>query len=787
MIKNYIIIAFRNIRRNWSYAFLNVLGLTLGIASCLVIFLIVRNELTYDNFPKADRIYRVTLNAIDFNSDVSMAIAPAMRNDFPELEQVSQIFYRHDGLIKVNNNRFREKDYAFADERFLGIFNYQWIEGDPKTALSEPNAIVLTESLAKKYFGEKDAMGRIINLDNNINAKVTGVIKDVPGNTSLPFLFLVSFETIKKDMKNAMANFWWIGGGFYTYILLPPNYPVAKVQARIPEFLKKNWNKEAGKDVRLPLQPLKDIHFDQRYINNVVTPTSRNTYYALFGIALLIIVTACINFINLATAQAIKRAKEVGVRKVLGARRSQLIKQFMGETTVLILIALLLGISLAAFFLSNTEKWLNISLAPGQLLEPVVIAWIFTITLIVTLLAGLYPSFVQSAFQPVDTLKNKTGQVVRGFTLRKSLVVAQFAISQILIVGTLVVAHQMDFFENEDLGFNKDAVISMPIPNQAKAAVLKQELINNPGIKQVSLSTGAPSYNSNFTSFKAPQFGIVKDDVTEMKSVDENFIDMFGLKMLAGEKIRKVSVIDTIHNVIANETIIHKLGIIDPNKAIGLQIRINGDQPATIIGVVKDFQSESKHKARRACLIEFKPNDFFIASVRLQPKGLPKTIDQIGKTWQRLFPNDLFQYEFLDEHIASYYTQEQKVYTAFKMFSFIAIFIGCLGLYGLISFAASQRTKEIGIRKVLGAPIMSIIGLFSKEFLLLISIAFIIAAPVGYYAMHSWLQNYAYHINIGAGIFLIAIAASISIAAITISYQAIKAALVNPVKSLRSE
>src|SRR5260221_11779681 len=272
-----------------------------------------------------------------------------------------------------------------------------------------------------------------------------------------------------------------------------------------------------------------------------------------------------------------------------------------------------------------------------------------------------------------------------------------------------------------------------------------------------------------------------------MKSVDENFIDMFGLKMLAGEKIKKVTVVDTIHNVIANETLIHKLGIMDPNKAIGLKISINGNQPTTIIGVVKDFQSESKHKTRRACLLEYKPNDFYIASVRLQPKGMPKTISQIEKAWQTLFPNDLFQYEFLDEHIASYYTQEQKVYTAFKLFSFIAIFIGCLGLYGLISFAASQRTKEIGIRKVLGAPIMSIIGLFSKEFILLISVAFFIAAPIGYYAMHNWLQNYAYHINIGAGIFIIAIAASVCIAALTISYQAIKAALINPVKSLRSE
>jgi ABC-type antimicrobial peptide transport system permease subunit len=786
MIKSYVIIAFRSIRRNLSYAFLNVFGLTLGIAACLVIFLVVRNELSYDNFNKADRIYRVTLNALDFNSNVSMAVAPAMRTDFPEL-QVSQVMYRENPLIKVNNNRFIEKQYAFADEYFTGIFNYKWLSGDPKTALNEPNSIVLTETLAKKYFGNKDPMGEVINLENTFNTKVTGVIEDVPGNTSLPFKFLVSFETVKSRMKGNMSTFWAIGGGFFTYMLIPEHYSIKRIEQRIPAFLHKNWGKEVAKDVKLPLQPIKEVHFDQRYINNVVTPTSKNTYYALFGVALLIIITACINFINLATAQAIKRSKEVGVRKVLGATRSQLIKQFMGETTVLVLIALLLGVSVAALFLSQAGNWINITIDANQLKEPLVIGWIAGLTLIVILLAGLYPAFVLSAFQPVNSLKNNGGgHFARGFTLRKGLVVAQFAISQILIVGTLVVAHQMDFFENQDLGFNKDAVISIDIQDMKKGEVLRQDFANNPGIKAVSFSSGAPSYNNNFTSFSAPDFGIVKDDVTEVKFIDENYIDMFGLKMLAGNKFKKINANDTAQNFIANETMIHKIGIMSPNAAIGKHIRLNGSM-ATIIGVVQDFQSESKHKKRRACALEYRADNFFTASIKLQPAGMNNTIEKIGKSWSALFPDGLFQYQFLDEHIASFYTQEQKVYTAFKLFSGIAILIGCLGLYGLIAFAASQRTKEVGIRKVLGAPIMSIVALFSKEFILLISIAFFIAAPIGYYAMHSWLQNYAYHINIGAGIFVISIAASVIIAAITISYQAIKAALVNPVKSLRSE
>lgn len=783
MFKSYFTIAFRNIRRNWSYAFLNIFGLTLGIASCLILFLVVRNELTFDNYAKADRIYRVTWNAIDFNSNISLAVAPKMRAEFPEL-QVSQVMYNQEAMIKINNQRFKEKDFVIADEYLPQIFDFQWISGDPKTALSEPNTIVLTESIAKKYYGNTDPMGQVINVENQFNAKVTGVIRDLPPNRSVPIQILLSFETIRNQVKDNMNNIYDIGGGFFTFILVPENYSIQRIQARIPGFIHRNWDLNP-KEVRFPLQPLRDIHFDQRYINNVVTPTSKDTYYALFGVALLIIITACINFVNLATAQAIKRAKEVGVRKVLGANRGQLIGQFLGETTVLVLFSLVIGVLLASMFLSGSASWINTKLDPSQLADPTVVAYITGIAITVILIAGLYPAFVQSAFQPVDSLKDKGVKFVKGFTLRKGLVVAQFAISQILIVGTLIVARQMNFFENQDLGFNKDAVVSFYIPDHAKMDVLHQQLVSNPGVEQVTLSNGAPSYNNNFNAFTAPKFGIIKDDVTEVKFIDENYIGMFGLKMLAGQNVVKKRPQDTLQNIIVNETLIHKLGIIDPQKAIGQQINWNG--PATITGVVRDFQSESKHKLRRACILVYNNNRFFMASVKLRAGSMTKTIDQITKDWTALFPDNLFEYQFLDDHIASFYKQEQKEYIAFKFFSCIAIIIGCLGLYGLVMFAAAQRTKEVGIRKVLGAPLMSIIGLFSKEFVVLIVIAFVVAAPLGYWMMNNWLNNYAYHISIGPGIFLVAIAASFAIAAITIAYQTIKAARVNPVNSLRSE
>jgi len=783
MIRSYITIALRNIKRNWSYAFLNIFGLTLGIASCLVIFLIVRNELNYDNYKKADRIYRVTLNAIDFNSNVSLAIVPTIRVDFPELEQVTQVMYNNDVMVKVNNTRFRDKDFAFVDSSFPKIFDLKWIKGDPKTSLSEPNAIVLNETLAKKYFGDKDPMGQVINVENQLNVKVTGVIKDLPGNRSVPLQMLCSLETIKSRLN--LREFWNIGGGFFTFILLPPNYPISKVQSKIPAFLKKNWGLNP-KEVRLPLQPLNAIHFDQRYINNVITPTSKATYYGLFGVALLIIITACINFINLATAQAIKRSKEVGVRKVLGANRRQLIKQFLGETTIMVLFAVILGVFIAFLFLSNAAVWLNINIDAGQLSQPIVVLWIVCLTIAVILIAGLYPSFVQSAFQPVDSLKRQSAKSVHGFSLRKGLVVAQFAISQVLIVGTLIVARQMNYFENQDLGFNKEAIVSFYVPDMKKNAALQHYMANDPGVAQFTFSSGAPTYNNNFANLSAPQFGITKDDVTEVKFVDENFIDMFGLKMLAGQKITKRDPKDTTQSFVVNETLIQKMGITDPAKAIGQRINING-RPSTIIGVIRDFQSESKHKKRRACALQYQPDRFFMTSIKIQPSAINKTIQHLNRWWSTLYPDNLLNYKFLDDNIASFYTQEQKVYTAFQLFSSIAIIIGCLGLYGLIAFAASQRTKEIGIRKVLGAPIMNIIGLFSKEFILLITIAFIIAAPLGYYMMHNWLENYAYHISIGPDTFIVAVITSILIAAATIAYQTIKAATANPVKSLRSE
>ncbi|HEU4553685.1 MAG TPA: ABC transporter permease [Chitinophaga sp.] len=789
MFKSYLLIALRTMRRNFSYVFLNVFGLTISVASCLVIFLVVRNELGYDNFhAKANRTYRVTLHALDYNPSVSMGVVPALRNDFPELEHVSQVWYRERGLVNIGQQHLPAENFMFVDGEFTGIFDYHWLQGDPRTALAEPNTIVLTKSMARRFFGNKDPMGQVLNLDNHLDLKVTGLIDDVPANTSLPFGFLVSFESIRKDLEQhgVMREFYAIMGG-NAFIVLPEHYPVAKLQSRMKDFIKKNWGADIARGAELPLQPLRDIHFDQRYLSNPASPTtSRTTYWALAAVAIFIIITACINFINLATAQATRRAREVGVRKVLGANRPQLIRQFLGETAFLVGISLVLGLIVAYVFMPQAVTWLGIQLDHTKLFSPTVLGMVSGIGLVIILLAGLYPAFVQSAFKPALSLKGSTGSSLQGLTLRKGLVFVQFAASQVLIVGTLVVARQMDFFQNQDLGFDKDAVITLEIPEDAKRQVLEQQLINDPGVKAVSLSSSAPSFNNAFGPFSVPEAGITEDDVTEIKFIDDHYIDMFGLHMLAGEKIRKQFAGDTTRQLVINETLMHKMGIQRPEDAIGKSFLAGGDR-VYVTGVVADFQSESKHKKRRPCMLLYAPDRFFTASVKLQPHHMRETIARIDKLWSALFPNDLFGYEFIDDHIASLYKQEQKVYTAFRLFSMLAILIGCLGLYGLVAFSAVQRTREVGIRKVLGASVFNIVSLFAKEFVLLIGIAFLVAAPVAYYIMHTWLENFAYHVGINAPTFVAALLVSCVVAAVTIGYQSVKAAVANPLKNLKAE
>lgn len=782
MFKNYFKITIRTLMHNRSYAFINVMGLALGLASSILIFLVVRNELSYDRFhQKSNRTYRVTMNALDFNPSVSFAIAPAFENDFPEAEHVSQYFYRHGALVKVGDDMYDEKDFAFADNQFTSVFDFTWLHGNPETALKEPNAVVLTESMANKYFGKTDVLGKIFRLDNQYDLQVTGVIKDLPSNTHLIFNFLVSWETIRKNVIN--PHFYNISGG-YLYVTLPQQLSKESVANRLPAFIKKNWGEDIAKEAKLLLQPLTEIHFDKRYLNQVSMPRSKETIYGLAAVAVFIIVTACINFINIATTQSLKRIKEIGIRKTLGAFRNQLIFQGFIEVTLLVLLAVVFALVSVWNFLPSAQTLLNIRLEHAQLLSPDFISFVGMITFATILIAGLYPAIVQSAFQPIKALKSGVVRFGDRSYLRKGLVVTQFAITQLLLITTIVAGSQMDFFINQDIGFDKEAVVSFSTGNNRE--VLYQRLSAIPGVQEISYASAGPAYNANYAPFSAPESGVLKDDVTELKKVDENYMSMYKIELLAGEPVTKPNDSDTLFQVVVNETLIKRIGVFDPAEAIGKQIFI-GRTPTRIKGVVRDFQSESKHKQIRALIMFYDPSGFHQASVKLNPLQMRETLVAIEAVWKELNPEWLFTYEFLDEHIANFYKQEESMYNAFRIFSVIAIVIGCLGLYGFVSSMALQRTKEIGIRKVLGASVPGIISLFLGQFIWLIVIAFVVAAPLAWYGVNKWLQEFAYHIDVSPAIFGISILTTSVIAGITVCYQCIKAAIANPVNSLRAE
>jgi len=799
MLKNYFKTAFRNLRRNKSYAFINIAGLTVGLAACLLIFLVVQYETSFDTFHNnAQRICRVGTafhgpDGVRYSGGACFPAAKQLPLDYPQIEKIANIFMQGGNQITVmdeaNNptkKKFNEKGLFFIQPAFFEIFNFPFIAGNPQTALSEPNTTVLTQATAEKYFGDwHKAIGRTIKYTDHTICKVTGILKNIPVNTDFPIQVAISYKTNENDSSND-----WVStrSDLNTFVVLPPGITLAQFNNNLAAFTHKHKPADYAQNV-LFAQPLTDMHFNKEVGTYTGHIFSRQLITALSLISVFLLIIACINFINLATAQAVNRAKEVGVRKVLGSRKKDLIFQFLSETFIITSASVLLAILISAAVLPLLNKLLETSITLQA--TPQIILFIVAVLVSVTMLSGFYPAIVLSGFNPITALKSKlTSKSVGGISLRRGLVVLQFVIAQALIMGTLVIVSQMNYFKNAPMGFNKDAVINVNMPNDSisitKQQTLKTQLLQNPGVQNVSFSTFTISdnghWNSDFVYDNRPK---QTDFSAEFKWADADVFKTFNLQLVAGRQYRQT---DTVREFVVNETLVKRLGIKNPQDIINKKINFwSGSIVAPVVGVVKDFNGGSLAGAIKPVVMGSWNAVYSNMAVKIQPQQARQTLSAIEKTWTALYPDYVYEYQFLDDKIAGFYKQEDQLSQLYKIFAGIAIFISCLGLYGLISFMAVQRTKEVGIRKVLGATVGNIVYMFSKEFTILITIAFLIAAPLAYYFMHDWLTNFTFRVNIGAGIFVLTIAASVIIAWGTVGYRAIKAALANPVKSLRSE
>lgn len=807
MLKNYFKIAWRNLVKHKGYTIINIAGLSVGIAACLLIFLVVKYELGYDSFQKSySRIYRVvtdTKNADgseEQNPGIPCPAADALKTDFPQIEKIAAVNAASGSQITVlgdNPNAdpaaskkfIEDHGVIFTQPDYFSIFNATWLEGNAQS-LKDPGNIVLDKQTAEKYFGNwQQANGKFLKLDNTVLLKVSAVVENAALNSDFPIKLFIAYESLKQyaDKYGYSKEWGSLSSNHQVYVLLPANVNAAAVQSQMKGFVKKYYRQQSRR--AQILQPLSAMHFDYRYGTLGDHSTSKTILWTLALIGALIIIMASINFINLSTAQALGRGKEVGIRKVLGSSRAQLAAQVMGETFLLVLFSVILAGVLAKLAMPWLTHVANVP-ASISLINGSSIIFMAAILLLVTMLSGIYPALVVSGFTPALALKSKINAAsIGGISLRRVLVVTQFSISQVLIIGTIVAVSQMNFVRNADLGFNKEAILV--IPSYADSALLgrmkplKQELLKTPGVLNVSMSSDVPSSENNWASnFYFDNSGKDVDFPSFLKYGDEDYFTTYGLQFLAG---RAFSARDTMHELVVNETMMKKLHITDPQKMLGKTIRIGGGQWLPVVGVVKDFKTNSLREEIKPITISEKQPYYFTTGIKINTSNITQTTAQVQKLWQQTYPEYAYNSNFLDESIQRFYQQENQLSLLYKIFAGIAIFISCLGLYGLVSYMAVQKTKEVGIRKVLGASTANIVVMFSKEFTLLITIAFIIAVPVAWYAMNGWLQNFVYRIHMGIGVFVLAIAASLLIAWITVGYRAVKAALANPVTSLRSE
>jgi len=844
MFKNYLKIALRNLLRNKGYTFINVAGLAIGIACCLVIAVFVRGELEYDNYhEQGDLIFRLAMQVGLTSSGeehpsatTPLPWAPAMKRDYPEVQDFVRFLSASDTdypwEVRSGEKKFAEGHVLYADASVFNIFSWPLIQGDPKTALAEPNAIVVSQAMADKYFGAENPMGKSLTVNrkrrdqdgNMVPATtvftITGVMKNIPANSHFTGDFFIPIVNLNQELGGdartgeTLDRWFWRGRIAYTYLLLSNAKADAALIGKFPQMVEKY----VGDDTRSRgyyyepfFQPLEKIYLAGDFDGQLAPVGNVNRIYLFSVIAAFILVIACINFMNLSTARSVSRAREVGMRKVIGADRRQLIKQFLGESLVLSFLALLLGFALAEFILPKFYGYIGREFQPNDSTALTSLISLLAIGIFAGLFAGAYPAFVLSAFHPISVLRGSFKTTAKGAVLRKSLVVFQFAISVILIVATLTVFDQLQFMRSRELGFDKEQVLIIP-PTSAKALLphyeaFEQTLLQNPGIADVTFSSAIPS--GGFGGDLYAEKGAPADAAVSLAEywVENNFTGVLGLKLVAGRNFNMDVALDRgifgangwiqEIGVMVNEETVRRMGWASAEQALGKQIIRDPqakDFTCTIIGVIKDFHFESLRESIKPVVIgRLEPKYIGLMSasayiaVKIRPHETRAAIAAIRKEYDKFAADVPFAYSFLDEDFNKLYDSEEKMSEVFGYVSFLAIFVACLGLFGLAAFAAEQRTKEIGIRKALGATVSNVMMLLSKDFVKLVLVANLLAWPIAYFAMNKWLQDFAYRGGFEWWIFALAGGLALLIAFVTVSTQAIKAALANPVESLRYE
>ena len=793
MIKNYLKIAFRNLWRHKAFSFINIMGLAVGMTAFYLIFLYVKFELSYDSFnTKADRTYRIvcdlktpteTINA----NGCSWAVPSHLSLDFPEIESFVRLS-NASLLVRKGDIKFQEDNTLFADSSFFKIFDYKLLKGNPATALKNQLSIVLSETAAKKYFGDANPIGQNVLLTaDGFNATITGVMQDMPENSQIKADMLVSMTTLTQKFNPDLDNQWG-NYGSYSFLLLKPGTNAKNLEAKFPAFLEKRNGDEMKKMQMYPtllLEPLRDVYL--RSTRDSSKTGNITNVYIFSIVAVFILLIACFNFVNLTTARSAERAKEVGIRKVVGAAQSQLARQFIGESIILCLIAFILSVILSALLIPVFNQLSGKIVSHHIFSHASYLLVLFFTAIAIGVLAGIYPALVLSSFQPITVLKGRFATSLKGILLRKGLVIAQFAISIGLIIATIVVYNQMNFMRSQDLGFNKDQKMIIDTHGDSSKITFKQSISSLPNVISTAMAGSVPGGgNPGAYSQIENKKGDMQIANLDLYFVDYDYIPQYKMKMLAGRAFSRDFGTDTTEAMIVNEAAMKLFGYSDPNEIVGRKFDQWG-RKGMIIGVVKDFHFRSLQEVIKPLSMRIEPNGCDLVSVNVSSNNLPSTIAAIENKWKTIIPNRPFSYYFLDEFFDKQYRSEDRFGKLFLNFAILAIFISCLGLLGLASYSTTQRTKEIGIRKVMGASVANIVNLLSKDFIKLVFIAFFIAAPIAWWFMHKWLQGFAYRINISWWIFLVAVLLAVLIALITVSFQAIKTAVANPVKSLRTE